>query len=75
MSASFVTSMPIPINGGFRLTCPFSNKDFVTLGIASVSMLPTNLSMTATAIFTSSTGVNIPLGALTVVGNSSAQTV
>jgi hypothetical protein len=38
-------------------------------------MLPTNLSVTATAIFTSSTGVNIPLGALTVVGNSSAQTV
>ena len=75
LSASFVTSMPIPINGGFRLTCPFSNKDFVTLGINSVSMLPTNLSMTAAAIFTSSTGVNIPLGALNVVGNSSTQTV
>lgn len=75
LSLSFVTGMPIPINGGFRLTCPFSNKDFVTLGIASVSMLPTNLSITATAVFTSSTGANIPLGASTVVGNSSNQTV
>ena len=68
--------MPIPINGGFKLTCPFSNKDFVALGITSFhSMLPTNLnSLTATGTFTSSGGANIPLGTLTVIGNSQSQT-
>jgi hypothetical protein len=77
LTLSFVTGMIIPINGGVTLTCPYANKDFIALGISTnQSMLPANVnSLTATGTFTSAQGSNVPLGTLTVVGNSSDQTV